>query len=609
MRIDLLSLLIFAAAAGCVTIQDGAEFSKQPFDYIIVGAGTAGLVVATRLSEDPSIRVGVLEAGETAKNVDIIDVPGLYGADLGTQYDWNYTTEAQGDIKSIYWPRGKIVGGKCSSALNFLVWDLPSAADFDAFERLGNPGWNWDIISSYAKKASNFTSLAPEQAETLNVQPYASDYGTDGPVHVSFGDYFWPITKLWLAALNALGIPTNDRPNGGNVVGVNLTPSNVRPDNMTRDYSAPARYYPNEARENLVLLTSALVSRVHFDNSDAGRGLVAKTVTYVSGGQAYNVTAGREVILSAGAINTPQLLELSGIGKREVLAAADIEQILDLPVGENLQDHTVTYITYEIRNNTVTSGARATNATLAAEQLALWHEHQPSMYDFGTHGIAYLNLPQLVGDHRAAKISEKVDAYAKSQNGSTYADVLATQVALLRNESVGQIEIITSDTAGAYKAEEGKTYMSFVIANQHPLSRGSVHINSSDPTVYPVIKPNYFDVDFNLDLHAAGIQWALKIAKGSVYADLVVKQLLPEEGEDLREYLKAHLASEYHPIGTASMLPYGRGGVVDPQLRVHGTTNLRIVDASVIPLHVSAHLQATVTAIAERAVDLIKGAA
>ncbi|KAI5890369.1 alcohol oxidase [Schizophyllum commune H4-8] len=607
MRVNLLSLLIFASIVGCVTIQDGAQFSEQPFDYLVIGAGTAGLVVATRLSEDPSVRVGVLETGETAKNVDIIDVPGLYGADLGTQYDWNYTTQAKGDIKSINWPRGKVVGG--TSALNFLVWDLPSAADFDAFERLGNPGWNWDSISSYAKKASNFTSLAPEEAEALGVQPSASDYGTDGPVHVSFGDYFWPVTNLWVAALNALGIPTNNRPNGGNIVGVNLTPSNIRPDNMTRDYSAPARYYPNEARENLILLTGALVNRVNFDSPGAEQGLVAKTVTYVNGGQVYNVTVEREVILCAGAINTPQILELSGIGQRDVLAAAGVEQILDLPVGENLQDHTVVYITYEIRNDTVTSGALATNATLAAEQLALWHQHQLSMYDLGPRGIAYLNLPQLVGEGRAAKISAKVEAYAKSQNGSIYADVLATHVELLRNESVGQIELITSDTAGTYKAEEGKTYMSFLIANQHPLSRGSVHINSSDPTVYPTIKPNYFDVDFDLDLHAAGVRWALNIAKGNVYANLTMKQLLPAKGEDLREYVKAQLSSEYHPIGTASMLPHGRGGVVDPQLRIYGTTNLRIVDASVIPLHVSAHLQATVTGIAERAVDLIKGTA
>ncbi|TRM59617.1 GMC oxidoreductase [Schizophyllum amplum] len=604
------NIIVFSllASASAVTISDGAAFASSSFDYIVIGAGTAGL-----------------------PNVDIIDVPGMIGAGVGSQYDWNYTSEAQDDVLSIGWPRGKVVGG--SSALNYLVWDLPSAPDFDAFERVGNPGWNWDNISASVKKGSNFTTASLEQQEALDIQPDVSDYGTDGPIHVSFGGYSIPIANFWISALSAVGLPPNQRPNGGAVVGGNLTPTNSRLDNMTRDYSAPAYYYPNEARENLVLLTGALVSRVNFQagSSSGGDALVAESVTYYSQGEVYNATVTKEVILSAGAVNTPQLLELSGIGGEDILAAAGIEQLIDLPsVGENLQDHTLVTIGYEIQNDTITFGALQTNVTLAAEQLALWHSGQPSMYSVGSNGIGYANLVQLVGEEGAANFSAAAAAYVASQNASVYADLMRVQLELLSDEKVGVVEFILADSLSAatgLKPEAGKAYLALTIASQHPLSRGSIHINSSDPATYPIIRANYLGVDLDFDIQVAGVEKALAIGTSSAstvtcssfqvscfsferaYPDLVVERLAPAEDEDIREYSRTHLTSEFHPLGTASMLPRDKGGVVDCELRVYGTANLRVVDASVMPLQVSAHLQATVTGIAERAADLIKGAA
>ncbi|KAL1716105.1 GMC oxidoreductase [Schizophyllum commune] len=604
----LVALALFVSRSYAVTLTDGAAFAADTFDYIVVGSGSAGLTVAARLSEDPSVKVGLIEAGTTALGDDIVDVPGMFGADLGTTYDWAYTTEEQNGVPSRPWPRGKVVGG--SSALNFLVWDRASKADYDVIEKLGNPGWNWDKLFNYMKKAESWTGPTSDEQSSLQASPDASNIGSSGPISVSFGNYISKAAKSWIPALEALGIARNDNPLGGNVIGANQSPSDINPANSTRSYAAPAYYYPNEARENLVLLTGAQVTRVNFDAS--GDALTATGVTFVNGGSPYNATASKEVILSAGTVNTPQILELSGIGKADVLSAFGISQLLELPVGENLQEHTYTSVAFEVANGTTTLDTLRNDPSFQEEQLSNWKSGAPSIYDQAVPSLGYVTLQQLVGDSNASSLIAKAQGYALSQIGSVYYPILQAQVALLADDTVGQMELIAIDgffaTNGA--PEEGKEYITFLAANQHALSRGSIHIASANATDYPKINANYFDVDFDLDLQTAGTEKLLEIAKSGPYGEYVGARAVPSpDVADLRDYSKTTLSTEYHPIGTASLLPKDKGGVVDPQLKVYGTSNLRVIDASVIPIHISAHIQSTVVGIAEYGADIIKGVA
>ncbi|KAL1744312.1 GMC oxidoreductase [Schizophyllum fasciatum] len=610
-----MALLAYVALAGAissslaVTITDPAAFAASAFDYIVVGAGSAGMTVAARLSEDPSVKVGVIEAGDTALGEDKIDVPGMFGAGIGTVYDWNYTTEAQQNgVPSRPWPRGRVVGG--SSALNFLVWDRPSKADYDVWEKLGNDGWNWDRLLAYIKKAETWTEPSADEEAGLHANPDPSYFGNSGPVHVSFGNHISKATQSWIPALEALGIARNDNPLSGNNIGANQSPSDIRPSNSSRAYSAAAYYYPNEARENLVLLPGALVTGINFDAN--GGSLTATSVSFVKGGSSYNATVAKEVVLSAGTVNTPQILELSGIGKADVLSAAGVPQLLDLPVGENLQEHTYSSIAFEVANGTDTLDRLRNDPGWQAEQLANWRSGAPSVYDQAVPSLGYVTLPQLVGDTKAAKLLAGVQAYVAAQKDSVYYPIMEAQLDLLADNTVGQMELIAID--GFYAAsgapEAGKEYITYLAANQHAFSRGSIHIASKNASQYPKIQANYFDVDFDLDVQTAGTEKMIEVARSGPFADYVGAQVVPpSDVKDLREFSKTTLATEYHPVGTASMLPRDKGGVVDAQLKVYGTSNLRVADASVVPIHIAAHMQATVVGIGETAADIIKGVA
>ncbi|UZJ56137.1 hypothetical protein CBS101457_005457 [Exobasidium rhododendri] len=591
------------------SLTDVNNFVALNYTHLVVGGGTTGLAVAVRLSEVSSNVVGVLEAGPSGLGDSINDIPGEFGGNLAGKYDWNYTTAAgSSGAPSIAWPRGFVLGG--SSVLNFLVWDRAAKAEYDAWEELGSVGWNWDNMYKYMKKAEHFTTPSAANAKKLDITPVASDYGTSGPVQVSYPKYISQQVQRWIPALVSLGLTKNDEPLGGNNVGASVQPSDINPANSTRSASVNAYFVPASSRKNLKVLTSALATKVNFASS--GNQQKATGVSFTTGGKSYTVKACEKVILSGGSVNTPALLELSGIGSQSVLSKAGVTQVIDLAnVGENLQDHVYTSAAFELVQGTVTLDSLRNNATFAAEQQALYKANKASIFDETVPGIGYLTLPQLVGQGNATSLIQKASAYVKTQKGKAYYGTLQKQLDFLTKDSssVSQMEVIGIDGyfSGAAAPAANTSYITFLAAQQHMLSRGTVHISSSSAAVHPIIQPNYFAADYDLDVLTAGTEYLRKIAATSNYTqNFITKEYVPGN-VDVREYSLTKFVTEYHPIGTASMLPQNKGGVVDANLKVYGTSNLHVVDASVIPLHISAHIQATVYGVAEAAADILKG--
>ncbi|KAL8940590.1 MAG: hypothetical protein Q9216_002735 [Gyalolechia sp. 2 TL-2023] len=624
------------------SLSEAEAFLAHNFTHMIIGGGTAGLVLASRLSEDPTITVGVLEAGPAAFEEPRINVPGRLGETMFTEYDWQFETIPQPGLggRKLPWNRGKVLGG--SSAMNFMMWCRGNKGDYDAWEKLGNKGWGWEGMLPYFKKSETFQ--VPTQEDQKKHQAYydKSFHGTSGPLHTIYSAEYGASSQHWHATLKNLGVESNRSHMSGSSVGAWTSLTAIDPSTQQRCYSAPAYYLPVSHRKNLVLLTHATVRNIMLEKGNGSDEQIAKGVHFIHASKQYTVEVSGEVILSAGSVQSPQLLELSGIGNPDILRKAGIETKVANPnVGENLQEHMSTMTIYELDPSILTPEALRSDPLLAAAADEQYLTSKSGARTAAGYSAAYLPFSHFTNPSELSHLATQLPP----------ATILRDQILTSRFNSPtpgGQIEFLfdVSNYSPYFISEPGKRYGTMMQMLQYPFSVGSIHIpaapaaaaaaaaaqdeqdqqqrptNSSDN---PVINPRYYEgaggaVDFHL--MAAAQRFGHKICSTPPLRDIIVKRVFPalpdhagegeeeEKEESWEDWVRDTTMTDWHPVGTCAMgadagIKGGRG-VVDDRLRVYGVKGLRVCDASVMPLQIAAHLQATVYAIGERGADMIK---
>ncbi|KAL7282581.1 hypothetical protein ACG7TL_004052 [Trametes sanguinea] len=589
------------------------DVQNKTFDYVICGGGTAGLTVAARLTENPNTSVLLLEAGDANIDDMALLLPAAYGSQFGkNQYSWPHQTTKQKSSNghAYMWYRGRGLGG--SSGINFYCWTKPAASEIDDIERLGNPGWNWKNLEKYIKRTERFTLPSEETQRTLNMNFNDWDLGTDGPLDIAYPASIDPAErKVQEAFLNA-GIPLARRPMNGDPVGTCYAPITYDPKTHTRSYATTAFYLPNKDRPNLIVLPSSYVNRV-LPSSQSSSDFIAEAVEFQHNGQLYIVRANKEIILSAGSLKTPQILELSGIGDPAILRPLNVPVKVDLPgVGTNVQEHYTLPISFEIRDDVPFETPDGLSDPEVFKKHLELRSTGTGAFTTGITGITFATLAQI--SPRADEIIKSVEEKI-TKNADKLSPALLEQyrISLDRLRTGAGCEFVSC--AGMVSqpnpAEKGKRYLSFWVAMNHTFSRGTIHSVSDDPKVDPEFDPHYFEEEVDLQVSVEMVKFARNLKNISPLKEMIAREHNPgpeiQSDEQIAAHLKRYMSTTHHTTGSCSMLPRERGGVVDPQLKVYGTQNLRVVDLSVIPLIFAAHPQAVVYGIAEQAADIIKG--
>ena len=530
------------------------------FDYIVVGAGTAGCVLANRLSADDKNRVLLLEAGPQ-DDYPWIHVPIGYAKTMFHPiYNWGFHTEPEPGMgnRRIYWPRGRCLGG--SSSINGLIYIRGQHADYDHWADLGNPGWGAKDVLPYFKKMEGNTRGADDW------------HGADGPLTCSDIGEPNELIEAIIRGAQSLGVPHNPDFNGATQEGVGYYQLFTR--NGWRCSNAVAYLKPARRRANLVIETDAQATRVLFSDSSSDRPR-ANGLEYIRHGRVFRAFARREVILAAGALQSPQLLQLSGIGPARLLRNFGIDMVADLPgVGENLQDHLQLRLIY-----------KCTKPITTNDDLKSWLRSMK----IGLRWLLFRDGPLAVGINQGG-------LFTKVMPESRTPDIQF------------HFATLSADMAGA--APHPFSGFTFSVCQLRPSSRGTVRIQSADPWQPPAMQPNYLTTDLDRRCAIAAVKFARRLAQTEAMSPYVREEYHPgaaaRSDDDILAFCRERGATIFHPSGTCKM---GKDpmAVVDADLRVHGLRGLRIVDCSIMPTLVSGNTNAPVTMIAEKASDMILG--
>jgi choline dehydrogenase len=530
------------------------------FDFIVVGAGSAGCVLADALSADGRHSVAILEAGGSDQRF-FVDMPLGYGKTFyDSRVNWGYRAEPDEGLAGIedYWPRGKILGG--SGSINAMVWIHGAKADYDGWAAMGNPGW------SHADCLRHFKAI-----ERCAVGDEAHR-GRAGRVAITtICDRLHPLSILFLQAAAAAGLPQNSDFNGRTQEGVGPYQFNI--DRGRRMSAAKAFLRPALRRSNVNLVTHAHVSRIVIEDGRAGG------VVYERDGRSHRILARREVILAAGAINSPHLMQLSGLGSGTHLAALGIEVLRDLPVvGEHLQDHVGINYTFRAHIPTLNQVLRPTWGKLRA-------------------GIDYLV-------RRSGPLSmslNQVGGFVRTSPDLDQPDIQLYMQAISTSEArSGTRPLLTPDSFPGF---------GIGLSNCHPTSRGSILARSPDPRVAPAIRANALSTEADARSYLAGLKLIRRIAAQRPLSDMIDAEIVPgpavQSDEDLLLDGRRRSGTVYHPSGTCRMGPEAATAVVDARLRVHGIEGLRIADTSIMPKIISGNTNAAAMMIGAQAGEMI----
>ncbi|GJJ09733.1 hypothetical protein Clacol_003957 [Clathrus columnatus] len=563
------------------------EFLQHTFEFIVVGGGTAGIAVAARLSENGTYNVGLLDSGEYMKDDPIIDVPLYFGQALfNTKYDHAFSGAPQPGLKNKTRTtnRGKVLGG--TSAINFEVWSRASKEEYDALAEFANDRtWGWQGFVKEFKRLEDYSpplpdAIFPNTEDTFPDKIFSrlrrwlfrynsvtNDlfHGKGGPIQVSHNAPYCDLTFPFVTAMNEAGIPTNLNPDSGDINGVWDSPTSVNRRSGTRVTAVTAFLEPNLNRSNLIVLPGAHVTRLHWETDQEPVKAIA--VEFSFNGQYYSVPVRKEVVISAGTIQTPHITNRTGL------------------------------------------------------MTAVWST------------VAFSTLQSILTEKEYLDILELLDSELSSR-GSHLSNLSTMQYLLqrrwLEEGHVTQWEALFGPVGGVtwFRPHPDTSYVTIVIPQLHPFSRGNVHISHEDPRSVPVIDFKYLDFEFDTKVTVKAAQFVRRAMSKSPMKHFINNIVEPpanittdEEMEEEKaisiqhpigmssfgtSFYKALTRSDYPMhIGTAPMAPRFIGGVVDSRLRVYGTSNVRVADASVIPIQLSTHPQATVYAIANKAADII----